>query len=163
MTGPSETAPDLQAVVAAARTTTGRSGGPRHSPLYEWLWARYSDMAVELNPPRTPNWAALADQFGALGVFDGKGGPPLAVTVRQTWGKVRQQKQAVAAGEVKARKPRGKVPASQTATPEAAAQPAPPQRYPADVQPVDDDAPVRPTFRLSGGIKKRPLPNAEQE
>jgi len=45
--------PELREAVAAARSHLGKRATGAHSPLYEWLWARYSGMAPELNPPRS--------------------------------------------------------------------------------------------------------------
>lgn len=127
---------ELQQVLEAARTTTGRPGGRKHSPLYEWLWARHKDMAVELNPPRTPNWTALAKQFGALGIFDGNGKAPKPVTVRQTWVKVDRDMGVVGAEPI--RKPRGRAnPQPRTPKPasEAPASAARPVENPAETPP----------------------------
>jgi len=110
--GPGDSAdPELREAVTAARLQLGKRATGAHSPLYEWLWARYNGMAPELNPPRTPNWTALAKTFGALGVFDGKGQAPKPVTVRQTWAKVNRAKEVVALGGVPQRR-RGRNPAA---------------------------------------------------
>ena len=136
---------EFQAVLAAARAVTGRSGGPRHSPLYEWLWAHHGELATELNPPRTPNWPALAKQFGMLGVFDGAGKTPLPVTVRQTWAKVNRDKEAVASGTAKKRTRRPKAAVAPPSRPFASALPAPDPPPPAS-EPFED-APM-PRLRL---------------
>ncbi len=65
-----------QVVIAVARSRAGRAGNAQHSPLYKGLWARRGNLAPELDPPRIFNWAALAKQFGELGVLDGKGQAP---------------------------------------------------------------------------------------
>jgi len=99
---------NLHQIVSLARVPAKRRG-PRHSPLYEWLWARHDTLAVELNPPRTPNWKAVAEGFAELGVVDGKGQMPTPVVVRKTWLKVSRAKAAVASGVLPRRK--GKKPA----------------------------------------------------
>lgn len=118
---------ELQAVLAAARMTDSRPGGRKHSPLYQWLWARHHDLKDELNPPRRPNWIALAQQFDALGIVNGNGKSPSPFTVRQTWVKVDRAIRAV--GTEPIRKPRGRakragLPAS-TPAPVPAADPSP--------------------------------------
>lgn len=123
---------ELQEVLEAARTTIGRPRGRRHSPLYEWLWARHKDLIVELNPPRTPNWTALAKQFGAMGIYDGEGKEPKPVTVRQTWVKVDRDMGAV--GAVPIRKPRGRA-SRQEQPPPTPASPAPVPAVPDDDNP----------------------------
>ncbi len=93
----------LQEIMAAACAPAARRG-PRHSPLYEWLWARHGTLAAELNPPRTPNWSAVAEGFARLGVVDGKAQPPTPVVVRKTWTKVNRAKAVVALGGVPQRR-----------------------------------------------------------
>ena len=90
----------VDSILAAAKTR--RRGG--HSPIYEWFWSHYQEVAPELTPPRTPNWAAMAKQFGAEGILDGLGKEPTATTVRQTFWRVQRDKQA----KPSKRKPRGK-------------------------------------------------------
>lgn len=147
--------PELRQALAAARSQPGRRATGAHSPLYEWLWARYNGMAPELNPPRTPNWTALAKTFGALGVFDAKGQSPKPVTVRQTWAKVSRAKGTVVAGGVPRRR-RGKNPAA-TAEPPAIQAQAPlptPSQLPPGIQPAEPDPPEgRYQFRFAGGPK----------
>jgi len=100
----------LQEIMAAARAPAARRG-PRHSPLYEWLWTRHGTLAAELNPPRTPNWTAVAEGFAKLGVVDGKAQPPTPVVVRKTWTKVSRAKEVVALGGVPQRR-KGRNPAA---------------------------------------------------
>ena len=99
----------LQQIVSLARVPAGRRG-PRHSPLYEWLWARHETLAAEFNPPRTPNWKTVAEGFAELGIVDGKGQSPTSVVIRKTWLKVNRAKEAIASGMVPRRK--GKTPAA---------------------------------------------------
>ena len=58
------------------------------SPLHRWL-ARHAD---ELTPCLTtfgrPNWQAMAAEIRERGIRDGRGRPPTARTVRDTWRKV---------------------------------------------------------------------------
>ncbi len=164
--------PGFHKIIAAARAQPGKPGGAQHSPLYEWLWAHYSDMASELNPPRTPNWVALAKQFGALGVFDGKGQVPRPITVRQTWSKVNRDKEVVAAGGLPRRR-RGKGSAlapvlavERIERPANQAQPTTPT--PAQPSPgIETVEPAPPEgryqFRLAGGVKKWTNTEPEQE
>lgn len=93
----------LQQIVSLARVPAGRRG-PLHSPLYEWLWARSDTLAAELNPPRTPNWKAIAEGFAKAGVVDGKGQAPTPVVVRKTWLKVHRAKETVTSGELPLRR-----------------------------------------------------------
>lgn len=93
----------LQEIMAAACAPAAKRG-PRHSPLYEWLWARHGTLAAELNPPRTPNWAAVAEGFARLGIVDGKAQPPTPVVVRKTWTKVNRAKAVAALGRVPQRR-----------------------------------------------------------
>ena len=144
---------ELRQALAAARSHVGRRSTGTHSPLYEWLWARHDGMAPELNPPRTPNWAALAKTFGALGVFDAKGQPPKPVTVRQTWVKVSRAKGGAA--DV-SRQRRGKIVAvaSNPSAAQAKATLPAPDRHPPDIQPAEPEPPGgRHKFRLAGGPK----------
>ena len=140
--------PEFREVVAAARLHSGEPATRRHSPLYEWLWARYTGMARELDPPRTPNWAALAKKFGALGILDGKGQAPRPVTVRQTWAKVKQAKGVVASGVVPRRK--GKNPA------------AGPERLAGQPQPASS-APVHATPAGNNGMLPSGIEPPEEE
>jgi hypothetical protein len=58
------------------------------SPLRRWM-ARHAD---ELTPSLTrlarPNWQAMATEIRERGIQDGRGRPPTARTVRDTWRKV---------------------------------------------------------------------------
>ena len=113
---------DVEAVIEAAKQKT--RGG--HSPIYVWLWKHYDRLIVELAPPISPNWAAMAEQFAKDGVMDGSGKPPTAVTVRQTFAKVARDK-AEAPTTMKRRKTRGKSaePLTQAAPPQVRATTAP--------------------------------------
>ena len=99
----------LQQIVSLARTP-GKRRGRRHSALYEWLWTRHETLAAEFNPPRTPNWATVAEGFATAGIVDGKGQPPTPVVIRRTWLKVNRDKGVVASGVVPQRM--GKSPAA---------------------------------------------------
>jgi hypothetical protein len=97
---------DIASILAAARerTPNGRSG---RSPVYELMWDDHPHLASELNPPRRPNWRAVAEALGKQGVLDGAGQALTAMsaeTVRKTWWKVNRDKQAVAAGMVRQRR-----------------------------------------------------------
>lgn len=119
----------LQAILSAARAPAARRG-PQHSPLYEWLWARHGTLAAELNPPRTPNWKAIAERFAKMGVLDGKGQPPTPVVVRKTWVKVNRAKEVVAGGGVPPRR-KGRKPAAGAERPADQARPGPSTPAPA--------------------------------
>lgn len=97
---------DIASILAAARERgTSRRGG--RSPVYELMWDDHAHLASELNPPRRPNWRAVAEVLGRQGVLDGAGQPLTATsaeTVRKTWWKVNRDKQAVAAGTTRQRR-----------------------------------------------------------
>ncbi len=104
----------LLQIVSLARVPAG-GRGPRHSPLYEWLWARHETLAAEFNPPRTPNWKTVAEGFAESGIVDGKGQPPTPVVIRKTWLKVNRAKEVVASGGLPQRKGKNPVGSSQPA------------------------------------------------
>ncbi len=147
----------LQEVLSAAHAPDTRRG-PRHSALYEWLWTRHTSLAHALNPPRTPNWTAMAGRFAKLGIVDGKGQPPTPVLVRRTWLKVNRAKELVALGAVPPRR-RGKTPVpvdGQPAGPSSQALPGPPTPtllLPA-FEPVEVEPEPKYQFRFAGGPKK---------
>jgi hypothetical protein len=133
----------LRKVLAAARHTAGARNAGGHSPLYEWLWARFDALAAELTPPRRPNWRSVADALAALAaagdtsVLDGWGEVPGPETVRQTWWRVRKDKQVtltrgVAGGPSTAR-PGPRRPASPL--PAAPAEAGPAHRFGTGVRP----------------------------
>jgi len=141
----------LQEIMAAARAPAARRA-PRHSPLYEWLWARHTTLAAELNPPRTPNWTAVAEGFAKLGVVDGKAQPPTPVVVRKTWTKVSRAKEVVALGGVLQRR-RGRNPATEagqpaSSTPGGAVPAARLGMLPPGIEPPEE-APRRYTFQFA--------------
>ncbi len=122
-------------------------------------------MAPELNPPRTPNWTALAKTFGALGVFDGKGQTPKPVTVRQTWVKVNRAKELIALGGTPPPR-RGKNP-----TAHAQATPSPPATtppaanlgmLPPGIEPAEKEPP-RFTFKFASAKDWTKEPNKGDE
>lgn len=130
-------------VLAAARRPAGRWGGAGHSPLYEWLWARFEALSAELSPPRRPNWRSVADALAAraaagdTAVLNGWGAVAGPETVRQTWWRVRKDKAAAAkaaAGSIGPaaapdRRPRpGAAPAGEPPTRQADGPPPPPSR-----------------------------------
>ena len=69
-------------------------GGVGRSPLYVWMWQRYDRLKGAFN---RPDWKKMAAEFEAAGITDAKGEGPSATTVRQTWWKVRRDKDALAA------------------------------------------------------------------
>ncbi len=171
--GPGDKAdPELHEAVTAARLQLGKRTTGAHSALYEWLWTRYSGMAPELNPPRTPNWTALAKTFGALGVFDGKGQAPKPVTVRQTWVKVNRAKELIALGGAPRRR-RGKnltaaaepLAAQAQAIPSTPAAPLPAANLgmlPHGIEPAEE-APPRFTFKFASAKDWTKEPNKGDE
>lgn len=143
-------------VIAAAREQAGRRG-PAHSPLYEWLWSRHESLVPELDPPRTPNWRAMAAKLAEKGVMAGPApgtDEPRAPTgdlVRRTWAKVVRDKARQAAGVV--RRGRRSPPAATRGEAEPAPTPPPATNLVKPAQegapPDDDDFPL--TFvRLQG-------------
>jgi len=150
-------------VLAAARRPAGRWGGAGRSPLYEWLWARFDALSVELSPPRRPNWRSVADALAAraaagdTAVLDGWGEVPGPETVRQTWWRVRKDKAAAVAV---------------TAAPSRPAEPPVPLPQPVAARPVesptrhDDRQTPPPTRRFSMGARPKrwgPHPDASEE
>lgn len=89
---------DLDNILAAARRRPSEGARRGHSPLYEWMWSRAEQLAPELDPPRTPNWTAMAEEFQRAEVMDGQGRAPTAETVRKTWWKVRKDRLRQASG-----------------------------------------------------------------
>lgn len=141
----------LQEIMVAARAPAARRG-PRHSPLYEWLWAHHATLAAELSPPRTPNWTAVAEGFAKLGIVDGKAQPPTPVVVRKTWTKVSRAKEVVALGGVPQRR-RGRNPATGVgqpapSTPGGAVSAARLGMLPPGIEPPEE-APRRYTFQFA--------------
>ena len=47
------------------------------------MWDNHARLAPELNSPRRPNWAAMAQALGSQGVLDGAG-QALAATSGET-------------------------------------------------------------------------------
>ena len=78
-------------LLSAIREWPGKTGRA-HSPVFQTLWDHFDTLAPALNPPQTPNWAALAKRLADRGVTDGKGQPPKASVVRVTWWKVKKAK-----------------------------------------------------------------------
>ncbi|MBB5696045.1 hypothetical protein FHS87_004113 [Roseomonas pecuniae] len=113
----------LHAILAAAKRRPAGGTRKAHSPLYEWMWAHASDLVAELNPPRTPNWQAIAEEFQRAQVTDGQGRPPTAERVRKTWWKVRADRRAQEGGEAVRQAPRRAVlppPVQETPAPQPA-------------------------------------------
>jgi len=109
-------------------------------------------------------WIGVAETLAELGITDVNGNPPKAASVRRTWWRVRRD---VAANKAKAAAKRmdaategvqGRVVASAPAIPKVA---DPPQGYPPDALPLSDEAPTRPRFRPSGGLKEWPSADPE--
>ena len=129
----------LDEVIAAARRSVGTGGG--HSPLYLWLWDNHDRLTEELAAPHQPNWQEMAATLGRLGVLDGTGKPPTAVTLRNTWWKIGRDKQAEAAGTRRRRGRPKEAIATPTVVPALPSPPpvpaAPPKPRPA-APPVDD-------------------------
>ena len=133
----------LEEFLKAAKSQESDRPRRGHSALYEWMWEHASVLAAELNPPRRPNWDALARVAAADGLTDGAGKPPTGSTVRQTWWKVRKEKERSDQGPP-VRKPRGK-------RPKVSASAAP--VVPVEVRPVEPegigDPPKRPRFGVA--------------
>ena len=77
----------------------------RRSPLYVWMLENHAIFRVVVTEAIRPNWAALAQRFGAEGLLDADANAPTAETVRQTWWRVRKtldarQKSAARRGQV---------------------------------------------------------------
>lgn len=144
----------LNDVLAAARRQSGARGGGGHSPLYEWLWARFDALSVELSPPRRPNWRSVADAMAALAqsgdtsVLDGWGEVPGSETVRQTWWRVRKDKAATRRRTPDARGSGGEVASVSRAVPPAAG----PSPLPADPSPMPGQ---RSVHRFGTGIRPK--------
>ena len=71
------------------------------------MWDNHARLAPELNHPRRPNWAAMAQALGSQGVLDGAGQALAATsgeTVHKTWWKVCRDKEAMAAGVTRRRR-----------------------------------------------------------
>ena len=72
MTGDGEADVDLDSILAAARQRSlGHRGG--RSPVYDLMWDHHARLVPELNPPRRPNWCAVAEVLGRQGLLDGAG------------------------------------------------------------------------------------------
>ena len=130
----------LQQIVSLARVPAGKRG-PRHSPLYEWLWTRHETLAAEFNPPRTPNWETVAEGFAELGIVDGRGQPPTPVVIRKTWLKVDRAKAAVAAGVVARRRGRPPAAGHAASTPGPAVPADNKGMLPPGIEPVEQEEP----------------------
>ena len=126
---------DLASILAAARKRSpGERGG--RSSVYQLMWDDHAHLAPELNPPRRPNWRAVAEVLGRQGLLDGAGQALTAAsaeTVRKTWWKVNRDKQAVATGE--GRRPRAAAPSQAAPAPSAAKGMLPPGVEPAEEEP----------------------------
>lgn len=127
---------DLASILAAARERSPEERGGR-SPVYQVMWDDHAHLAPELNPPRRPNWRAVAEVLGRQGLLDGAGQALTAAsaeTVRKTWWKVNRDKQAVAAGGGQ-RRPRAAASSQAASTPSAAKGMLPPGVEPAEEEP----------------------------
>lgn len=144
----------LSDVLAAARRPSGARSGGGHSPLYEWLWARFDALSAELSPPRRPNWRSVADamaalaQSGDMSVLDGWGEVPGAETVRQTWWRVRKDKSATSRRTPDVKGSGGDVASVSRAVPPAEG----PSPLPPDPSPMPGP---RSTHRFGTGIRPK--------
>jgi transposase-like protein len=75
----------LAKVLAALRA----HGGPGRSTLYRWMRQHHDTLAAAF-AETSPAWGPLATELAAVGLADADGKPPSAVTVRQTWYRVRR-------------------------------------------------------------------------
>lgn len=97
---------NLGSIIDAARQRSSGQRG-RRSPVYHFMWDNHAQLAPELNHPRRPSWAAMAQALGNQGVLDGAGqvlAATSAETVCKTWWKVNRDKEAIAAGSTRRRR-----------------------------------------------------------
>jgi hypothetical protein len=69
------------------------AGGDRRPPLYQWMASNYDELVTLFEGARL-NWQRLTASFQELGFRNGSGGDLRPETVRQTWYRVRKQKEA---------------------------------------------------------------------
>ena len=69
-----------------AKVVDAAMAGPRHSPLYEWMWRHHAALSRQLSPK--PNWSAMAKVFCEAGLHDRTGKPATPKIARQTWARV---------------------------------------------------------------------------
>ena len=83
--------PDVAGALAAIRSTSGGRGRGNRSGVYEWLFARYEQLAkgFEETPP---GWKALAAYLAEHGIKGADNKPPTAVSTRSAWLRVVQMK-----------------------------------------------------------------------
>jgi len=156
MAGNGEADVDLDSIVAAARQRSpGRRGG--RSPVYDLMWDHHTRLAPELDRPRRPNWAAVAQALGNQGVLDGAGqalAAASAETVRKTWWKVCRDKEAVAAGATGRRRAKQGQAAPLPPSPASAGPTGGNGPLPPGIEPMEPNPPGgRYQFRLAGGPK----------
>ena len=70
-------AAELQRIDRVLRHASARS------PLYQWMRKRHARLADRLDGAR-PHWAALAAEFGAMGLTDRTGKAPTGERARKT-------------------------------------------------------------------------------
>lgn len=61
---------------------------PAHSALYQWMRKHHGRLLQELGETR-PSWNALATEFSAMGLKDGRGETLTAERTRKVWWQVR--------------------------------------------------------------------------
>ena len=83
-------AADMQRIDRVLRHASARS------PLYQWMRKRHVKLAQRLDGTR-PHWAALAAEFGAMGLTDRTGKAPTGERARKTWWRVKADLAARAA------------------------------------------------------------------
>jgi hypothetical protein len=83
-------AAELQRIDRVLRHASARS------PLYQWMRKRHAKLADRLDGAR-PHWAALAAEFGAMGLTDRTGKAPTGERARKTWWRVKADLAARAA------------------------------------------------------------------
>jgi hypothetical protein len=83
-------AADMQRIDRVLRHASARS------PLYQWMRQRHAKLAQRLDGVR-PHWAALAAEFGAMGLTDRTGKAPTGERARKTWWRVKADLAARAA------------------------------------------------------------------
>ena len=61
------------------------------SPLFRWMHRNHASLQDAIGVAGRPNWRALAETFGSLGLTDATGKPPTSEAARQTWLKVKKE------------------------------------------------------------------------
>jgi hypothetical protein len=73
------------------RVISAAQGGGGRSQLYRWMQKHHARLAEAFD---RPDWDAVAQELAKAGMTDAHGKSPSATTVRQTWWKVKRDKDA---------------------------------------------------------------------